>query len=80
MSQLHYAFQDANYLYMVMDYMPGISVCQSVCVCVHLSVCACVHASVYVFVHMCMYICMYVCIYNNYVCFVFVLCTYTRMC
>ena len=21
--ELHYAFQDANYLYMVMDYMPG---------------------------------------------------------
>ena len=22
-TQLHYAFQDASYLYMVMDYMPG---------------------------------------------------------
>ena len=24
--QLHYAFQDANYLYMVMEYMPGICI------------------------------------------------------
>ena len=25
--ELHYAFQDANYLYMVMDYMPGECMC-----------------------------------------------------
>ena len=25
--ELHYAFQDANYLYMAMEYMPGMSVC-----------------------------------------------------
>ena len=31
-TQLHYAFQDANYLYMVMDYMPGVCVCVRACV------------------------------------------------
>ena len=25
--ELHYAFQDINYLYMVMEYMPGVCVC-----------------------------------------------------
>lgn len=25
--ELHYAFQDANYLYMVMEYMPGTHAC-----------------------------------------------------
>ena len=29
--ELHYAFQDVNYLYMAMEYMPGISVHPSVC-------------------------------------------------
>ena len=29
--ELHYAFQDVNYLYMVMEYMPGTSVHPSVC-------------------------------------------------
>lgn len=36
MPQLHYAFQDANYLYMVMDYMPGVCI---LCICVSVSVC-----------------------------------------
>lgn len=34
--QLHYAFQDTKYLYMVMDYMPGmirlISLCRASCI------------------------------------------------
>ena len=29
--ELHYAFQDANYLYMAMEYMPGTSVRLSCC-------------------------------------------------
>ena len=51
-TQLHYAFQDANYLYMVMDYMPGVCV---LCVCVR----ACVHACVCVCV-CCLWVCMHV--------------------
>ena len=31
--KLHYAFQDAENLYMVMDFMPGVCVCVCVCVC-----------------------------------------------
>ena len=34
--ELHYAFQDANYLYMVMDYMPG----------------TCVHTYMYMYMYM----------------------------
>lgn len=29
--QLHFAFQDSKFLYMVMDYMPGMVGCVTVC-------------------------------------------------
>ena len=45
-TQLHYAFQDANYLYMVMDYMPGVYVCVRVCVRVRVCVCCTVYMCV----------------------------------
>ena len=32
--ELHFAFQDTHYLYMVMEYMPGTCVYARACVCV----------------------------------------------
>ena len=45
--KLHYAFQDAEKLYMAMDFMPGERMCVCVCVCVHglLAVYVCLHCS-----------------------------------